>query len=415
MQKPVSFRPFASALAAGLLLLSGGCCCFKSECPAKQTAKTQVPCLQKNFFLPEHLYAVPGIECNIYFRNIFLAVNHANYSFDVTCKFGRHDLKRWRYTPKAEDAGKSFPLTIEVSNGREIVASGKTTVHVAPADAGKGREVVILIVGDSLTNATIYPTRIHKLCQGANNPKLVMLGTHRGSARPPLPGGVAHEGYGGWKWESFLTRWKEIDPATKPRAITVFYSKSKFLTLKDGKPVFSLAAYLKKNNFKTPDVITFQLGVNDVFGATDANRDKMIAQILDNADQLIANFRKEAPNALIGVGFVTPGANQDAFGHNYKCGQTAWGYYVNHFRLNQAMAKRFAGRNKLVMIPGNVNLDTENNFPTVKEAVNAQNPAVTVRQSNGVHPAVSGYNQMGDVYYAWLKYQLAEKQKKTAK
>ena len=67
------------------------------------------------------------------------------------------------------------------------------------------------------------------------------------------------------------------------------------------------------------------------------------------------------------------------------------------------------------MIPGNVNLDTENNFPTVKEAVNAQNPTVTVRQSNGVHPAVSGYNQMGDVYYAWLKYQLAEKQKKTAK
>ena len=76
-------------------------------------------------------------------------------------------------------------------------------------------------------------------------------------------------------------------------------------------------------------------------------------------------------------------------------------------RLNQAMAKRFAGRDKLVMIPGNVNLDTENNFPTVKEAVNAQNPALTVRQSNGVHPAVSGYNQMGDVYYAWLKYQLA--------
>ena len=78
MQKTVSFRPFASALAAGLLLLSGGCCCFKSECPAKQTAKSQVQCQQKNFFLPEHLYAVPGIECNIYFRNIFLAVNHAN-------------------------------------------------------------------------------------------------------------------------------------------------------------------------------------------------------------------------------------------------------------------------------------------------------------------------------------------------
>ena len=417
MKKTVFPHLFAAAFAVGFILLSSGCC-TKNECGTKQTAQPQAPCLQKNFFLPEHIYAVPGLECNIYFRNIFLAVNHANYSFDVICKsgrYGRHDLKRWRFTPKAEDGGKDILLTIEVSDGRKVVASGSTTVHVAPSDAGKGREVVMLIVGDSLTNATVYPTRIHTLCKGANNPKLVMLGTHRGSGRPPLPGGVAHEGYGGWKWDSFLTRWREIDPAAKSTPIQRFYAKSKFLMLKDGKPVFSLANYLKKNNFKMPDVVTFQLGVNDVFGATDANRDQMIEKILDNAEKLIANFRREAPNALIGVGFVTPGANQDAFGNNYKCGQTSWGYYVNQFRLNQAMARRFAGRDKLVMIPGNINLDSENNFPAVKEAANAENPTEVFRQSNGVHPAASGYNQMGDAYFAWLKNMLAAKQEKNAK
>ena len=166
-----------------------------------------------------------------------------------------------------------------------------------------------------------------------------------------------------------------------------------------------------------PDVITFQLGVNDVFGATDENREKQIKKILQNADKLIAAFRKEAPDALIGVGFVTPGSNQDGFGKSYACRQTAWGYYRNHFRLNQAMAKHFAKYKdaKLMMIPSNVGLDTENNFPTKKEAVNAENPTQVSRQSNGVHPAATGYNQIGDVYYAWLKNMLAEKQEKNTR
>ena len=409
MKKTVAFRLFAAMLGVALLTGTG---CISSEPSAEAAVCTQ----QDRMLLPKDIYAVPGIECNVYFRNIFLAVNHDNYVFDVTCKFGRNDLKRWRYTPTEKEGGQSFPITVSVYDRTgKLAAESSATVHVAPADAGKDRPVTILMVGDSLTNATIYPTRLHELCQGENNPKLTMLGTHRGSGRPPVPGGVAHEGYGGWRWDSFLNKWKEYPPEKKLSPRDKFYAKSKFLMLKDGKPVFSLANYLKVNNFKMPDVITFQLGVNDVFGATDTNREKRIGEILQNADKLIAAFRKEAPDALIGVGFVTPGANQDAFGSNYRCGQTSWGYYCNQFRLNQAMAKHFAGQKNLVLVPVNINLDTENNFPTKKDVVNAENPAPVSRQSNGVHPAVTGYKQIGDVYYAWLKYMLAEKQKKTAK
>ena len=404
----------AILMLAGLAGCAGNTVQSKPQAAAQAAQPAALP-MQKQFFLPAHLYAVPGIECNIYFRNIFLAVNPANFVFDVNCKVGRNDLKRWRFTPAAADAGKTYPLSIKVYDKNGLAAEGQTTVHVAPADAGKGKAVSILVVGDSLTNATVYPTRLHTLCKQDGNPKLTMIGSHRGGGRPPVPGGVAHEGYGGWAWNTFMTRFQDESAIKDPTPVRKFYARSKFLTKKDGKVVFDLAQYLKKyNNGKTPDVITFQLGVNDVFGADEADLPKRIRTILANADKLIAAFRKEAPNALIGVGYVTPGANQDAFGNNYKCGQTAWGYYRNHFRLNQAMAKHFAKYNdpKLVMIPSNVGLDTENNFPVRKEPVNSQNKTVVSRQSNGVHPAPTGYNQIGDTYYAWLKNQLAAPVKK---
>ena len=401
------------SVLSGCIGKSTGSVQSPAPAPAKQTVAA-LP-MQKQFFLPEKLYAVPGIECNIYFRNIFLVVNPDNYVFDVTCKVGRNDVKRWRFTPAAADAGKTYPLTVRIYDRNGLAAEGQTTVCVAPADAGKDQEVSILVVGDSLTNATVYPIRLHTLCQKPGNPQLTMIGSHRGSARPPVPGGVAHEGYGGWTWYSFMTRWVDEAKIKDPTPIKKFYAKSKFLNLKDGKPVFDLANYLKKyNNGKAPDFITFQLGVNDVFGADEKNLDQRIETILANADKLIAAFRKEAPNALIGVGYVTPGAGQDAFGANYKCGQTAWGYHRNHFRLNQAMAAHFAKYKdaKLVMIPSNVGLDTENNFPVRKEPVNVGNKALVSRQCNGVHPAPAGYNQIGDTFYAWLKNQLAVPVKK---
>ena len=121
---------------------------------------------------------------------------------------------------------------------------------------------------------------------------------------------------------------------------------------------------------------------------------------------MIANIRKAAPNAVLGVGLVTSGAWQDAFGANYKNGQTAWQYRKNVFALNRRMIEKFAkcGDKRLLLIPANVNLDCENNFPALSAEANARNPRTILRQNNGVHPAVTGYKQMGDSFYAWLKY-----------
>ena len=167
----------------------------------------------------------------------------------------------------------------------------------------------------------------------------------------------------------------------------------------------------KYNDGKAPDFITIQLGVNDVFLATDADIQKNVNGILKSMDKLIDAIRKDAPDAVIGIGLTTAGACQDAFGSGYKCGQTAWQFRKNQQAICAAYLKKVATLKdpKLVIIPTCLNLDRENNFPLIREKVNACSTADVFRQDNGVHPAKSGGDQMGDTFFCWLKYHLNRK------
>ena len=384
-----------------------------SQAPAKAAAApapapAAAPALPKNTVklqLPPAIYAVPGIESCIYFDNVVNVINPDNYVFDVKCTKGRNDQKRWRFTPTEKDKG-SFELELTVISDKGIEAVGKTQVYVTPADAGKGKDIAVMVIGDSLTAASMYPQRIYDLLKENGNPTVKFLGTT--GRKDSL---AKHEGYGGWKWSTFMTK-KEATKVAAGTTPSPRHRASPFLF--DGK--FDLTRYLKTHhNGRTPDFITIQLGVNDCFGAVDSNQAETIATILQNADNLLAALRKEAPNAIIGVGLVTPGArSQDAFGSNYANGQTRWQYKKNQHALNAAMLKKFANYpdKKVFLVPTCVNLDCENNYPSRKEAVNGPdfkgNTRVMVRQSNGVHPAPAGYKQMGDTFYCWIKYQLAK-------
>jgi len=54
-------------------------------------------------------------------------------------------------------------------------------------------------------------------------------------------------------------------------------------------------------------------------------------------------------------------------------------------------------------LPFNLNLDTANNMSTVETAINARNSSTYFKQSNGVHPALTGYWQMADSVFMFLK------------
>ena len=360
--------------------------------------------------IPEKIYAVPGIESNVYFNNVVTVINPANYVFDVDCEKGRNDLKRWRFTPESSDVG-TWKWKIRVISDSGVVAEAESELIVVPKDAGKGRKITMLIVGASQTGAGWYPLRVAELMQGPDNPEFKTLGNRsRGIAR--------NEGYGGWTWKSFRTRWgyagkdKKKNDGMHPNRPANFDSPFLFPD-KDGKGVFDLNRYFQKyNGGQVPDAVSFQLGLNDFVLSNENKIDDAIKRSMENLDLLIAEFKKLKPAPELFVFQHIPGSNQDGFGKNYACGQTSWQYRRNLDLYNRALLKKSKelGFN---LVPVYINMDTENNYPRMKQPVNAQNPNEVELQNNGVHPTRFGYFQMGDTLYCCLKGWLARSSQST--
>ena len=378
-----------SILLLLMLLFSAvftGCTVFSG----KNTANVRL-------LVPEKIYAVPGIEMNVYFNNIVTVINPANYVFDVICEKGRNDLKRWRFTPETTDVG-THKWAIEVIDMNGVAARAEAELIVLPYNAGENKKISMMMVGASQTAAGHYPDRVDQLMNRPGNPGFKTIGTKGRVAR--------HEGYGGWRWDSFLTRWgytnsRKMDGMHPDRPVG-FNSPFMFPD-KNGKGVFDLQKYFdKNNNGKVPDIVSFQLGLNDFFKAKDHNIAEITDKSIKNMEKLVAEFRKLKPAPEIMIFQHIPGSNQDGFGTSYKSRQTSWQYRKNLDYYNRALLKK--GKElKLHVVPVYMNIDTENNYPQLIQPVNADNSATVSLADNGVHPAQAGYYQMGDTLYCFIK------------
>ena len=376
-------------LSAALFLL----CAIFSGCSLLSEKK----CDNVKLLIPEKIYAVPGVETNVYFNNVVTVINPANYVFDVDCAKGRNDLKRWRFTPEKGDTG-SYKWSIKVIDMNGVVASAESELIVLPFDAGAKKNLNLFMVGASQTSAGHYADRVVELLSKPGNPEFKTIGSKGRIGR--------HEGYGGWHWGSFLTRWgytnsKEMDGMHPDRPVG--FNSPFLFPDKNGKGVFDLQKYFDKHNGgKIPDIVTFQLGLNDLFWAQDHNIEKITQKSIGNMELLIGEFRKLKPAPEILIFQHIPGANQDAFGNNYQCKLTVWQYRKNLDFYNRALLKK--GKElKIHVVPIYMNIDTENNMKFLEQPVNEGNPQKIMRANNGVHPAKAGYRQMGDTLYCWIK------------
>lgn len=341
--------------------------------------------------LPPVLYATPDVEMSIYHDNIVLTEKPETFNFEFQCPLGKNEARRWTVKPMDKDVGDHpVEITVKDQTGR-TVESGRLTLHISPRKAGEGKSLRLLIVGDSLTHASIYPNEIAKMLARPGNPKWSLIGTHKpGSALPE----VSHEGYGGWKWVDFLTK---FDP--KPAGVTAGplarKSTSPFIFADEAqKPVFDLPRYFRENSdSQPPDIVTFLLGINDCFAANPDSPDVKITEVLANAEKLIAEFRKAAPKALLAIGLTTPpNARQSGFTANYKDKYPRWGWKRIQHRLVQRMLEQFSRREaeNIHLVPTELNLDPLDGYPV----------------NNGVHPNPFGYAQIGHSFYSWMKSRL---------
>jgi len=343
---------------------------------------------------PPVCFAVPGVAMSVPFDNIVLTQTPEALRFEVKCAIGSADARRWTVTPSDRDAGDhALEVTVRDAAGK-VAAHGSMVLRVVPRDAGAARTVRLLIVGDSLTAATAYPNEIGRLLGTPGNPKWTMLGT--APARGGLPG-VKHEGYGGWRWDTFLTKFAPQAPGVAAGPLARKETSPFVYAGADGKGALDIARYLREEcGGQPPDVVTFLLGINDCFGANPddpAAMDKSINAVLDNADRLLAAFHAAAPKAVLAVGLTTPpNARESGFEANYKGKYHRWGWKRIQHRL---VLERLSHREKegIHLVPTELNLDPVDGYP----------------DNNGVHPNTAGYAQIGASFYAWLKAWLAGK------
>lgn len=352
--------------------------------------------------LPPTWHGVVGGAMSLYYDNVVLTEHPEQYQFSVQCPVGESGERAWSVKATEAQVGDHvLEVTVKDQSGA-VIEKGKTVLHISPRATGEGKDRRLLIVGDSLTHASVYANELSRLLSEPGNPKVTFLGTHRPAAVKP---GVAHEGYGGWKWVDFLTKFapKGNEVAAGPQARK---STSPFIFVgTDGKGVFDLPRYVREHcDGRAPDVVTFLLGINDCFGANPEDpqaMDAKIHEVLDQAEKLLMEFRRAMPEAILAVGLTTPpNARESGFEANYKGRYHRWGWKRIQHRLVQRMIARLGGREHqgIHLVATELNLDPVGGYP----------------DNNGVHPNAIGYAQIGTSFYGWMKAWLEEEAKSAA-
>ncbi|MFB3904604.1 MAG: SGNH/GDSL hydrolase family protein [Acidobacteriota bacterium] len=359
--------------------------------------------------LPETIYATPGIETNLYFENVLLTLTPGAYFYDVTCPKGTLLEARWTFSPKGEEAG-AYPLMLEVrDSSNSVVARGRSTVRVASAGAGSGSTVRLLTVGDSLTQPALYQRHIHDLCAAGKSPSLRLIGT-RGPDDLPATGEIRHEGIGGWTAQAFATlygpnSWNGYPKGEGTGSPFVYPDAS-------GRPKLDFARYCREfNQGMPPDFVTFGLGTNDVWRATDEDIDRVLDGILGYFDTLIGAVHAFRPEIRVGILLPPPPSpSQDGFrGYTGGQKQTAWQYRRNYHRLIERLISHFGGRGaeNIWLVPVYLGFDTRHNYHRRSFPVHGRDGTEVTQVIDPVHPASSGHQQIGDVIYSWIKVCLA--------
>ncbi|MGN6270856.1 MAG: SGNH/GDSL hydrolase family protein [Sphingomonas sp.] len=229
--------------------------------------------------------------------------------------------------------------------------------------------------------------------------------------------------------------------------------------------VVDFPQYLADNGIAVPDWVFVQLGTNDVFSASsDAAAVALAASELAKLDVLIASIKAAGANVKVALALIPPpAADQDSFGFNYGTGQPRWRVKRNYALWSREMIAKYSGEeaSRIYLAPSYVAVDSVNgfprNYPTLvnpdiavaatfatiaamqadlsadhgalvrvtngasaaaaadaffvkvgasgaglwREAVDAD--GVVRRQNNSVHPS-SGCGQIGEVWWAVLKY-----------
>ena len=377
-----------------------------------------------SFFIPERVYAAPGLECNIYYKDVFDSVVPQNYAFQTYAAKGRSEVSRWCWTPEAGDAGKTVEVVVNAWNDDGLVAAATTTVEVAAVPANPARRVTFALFGDSLTNSK-FQDRILADMLEAGLANFVPVG----SRRSENPGSAAHDGFGGYTCDAFLTRYKvsdeeivHIQDAAEREQLKVLgvpekivhdwqrdLLRSPLVAFRDGRKEVDVPAWLAKvNGGAAPDVVLIELGVNNVFsyrGEAPELQARIRREVLPGFTKFIGALKPHMPKAKFAICTIPNGCGQDGFAVNYGAGWNEVQHRKIMFALNRELAAyvKESGDPDLTLVPVAQAVDPFYSYIHAEMPAHSRSKEIVVRDRNAVHPSAAGGEQMGDAIAAWLR------------
>jgi hypothetical protein len=338
--------------------------------------------------LAERYHLVAGDTFQLFFRGIMEAVDPYHYHISISTFQGSFYPRYYEWTPLPEDAGE-YPLTISVYDDEGTLLGRDSTVLDVCVPREPDRDYNILVIGDSLTSGGHWIAEgYRRFAEEGGNPAglgydgLNLIGTQR-STRNGLT--VNHEGYPGWTWSRFMS------------------PESPFYDEELGEINFK--TYVERNAFQGIDEVYVLLTWNGM--RSNMTYDEIENGHMDKASALLDRIHLDYPDAKIRcLGIQIPSQNGGT-GANYGVGNyaDAYGLAVTAFRYNDKLEELCLSEEyALFVVYGDVKaqFDTDYNMPQAHTYVNTRSTQTEIRGTNGVHPSISGYMQIADVFYRML-------------
>lgn len=405
--------------------------------------------------LPKKFDLVVGDTFELFKKGIINSYNQ--FDMDLTINFdsgenlGKMFNRKYTFTPKENNIGMKTCNISLLNNLGQIIDNKACAFNIVSIPNSPQSEQVILCIGDSLTTDGDWPYEFNRRLtksggtpEGWNLSNIKFIGTK-------TKNGTKYEGYGGWTFDSYLSenkssefmnifgtfdktnddqhsvyedsngvQWKlETISTEKIKIIRISSSgelpESGALTwisggmhqtdieytrceMAPGNPFWNetsgkndFSAYADRMGVTSIDYVYILLGWNSTGDA----KERYKQLVRDFLNDIFESF----PDCKISLlGLEVP--SRDGFGNNYGI---SWVYFEKLqfvWKLQkwyQEISEEDAYAGKVEYVNISAQFDTEYNMMFAEQNANTRSDQKINIQTNGVHPATSGYYQIADV------------------
>ena len=457
----LSIKNFTYAQDIGIMIVSGSTA--KNYEPYYYYLS--IPNLQNNssgvLKCPAEYYAVVGDTLQIFYRGIINAVYDDTYDVVVRCDIGQAYERYYEVTPVAGNVGThTLNVKVYTPDHSAVVAFADISLKVVAKMSSPGTEKVVLYVGDSLAENGTAPHEFHRRLTGSNGTPSGDQMTNITFIGSMTKDGTNYEGNGGWTFNRYNSESKNdanmlITCANHGKTQSDQHSVYKDSNNKEWKletintgtikiirvsasgtlPATGTLTWVSGGD--NHDAITYtaseQASGNPFWDSTQQKVDfgtyatrmgessidyvyvllgwnggsLVESTYKDTVNTFIMNVHTSFPNAkIILMGLEIPA--REGLAKNYLANNTSSMYYEmmqRVFSLNKWYKEIADATENVYFLNIAGQFDSKNNMQTASRQVNTRNATTETYQSNGVHPAESGYYQIADACYRhfnWL-------------